>query len=577
MTSIPHKMQMNHHSFRIRLLLAAAMLLGTTFSSTALDLPVRNVNGTECYYYEVQPKETIYALGRRFGLTKAQIIQYNPTVADGLRAGQTLYFPKQEIDNLPDARITAAAAAPTAERPEAQTATATSHLVKKGETIYGISRQYGITVDQLIAANPQLGTSGLKSGTVIAIPDKDAPAPEPTPEPAPEPAPAPMPTLPPTVADTAAVDTPAAPTLPEAVVADTDTLRLTIMLPFMLSAQNPDKQTLLYTEFYRGLLLAADSLRHYSKPLVIAAYDTADDMATVDSLLALPEVGRSSVIVAPDDDRQLARIASFASVNGIRVFNLFAVKSTLYRNHAAMMQANIPHYAMYDTAVEGLLREYPDYTPVLLIPQEGGKTDKAEFQSRLRARAEAQSRSIVEVVYQGALPKASLDSLARGGKYMFVPPSGTQTEFARIIDAVKEYKAGLDDYNGARLFGYPEWITFRGEALDNMRFMNTTIYSRFYNDEDSPRSKALADAYSRWYGVAMLNALPVQGILGFDTGMYLIGALNADGDDFPTDHVYRGIQSDYRFAPDDDSAGLANHALYLVNFRPSGITEKISL
>jgi hypothetical protein len=109
-----------------------------------------------------------------------------------------------------------------------------------------------------------------------------------------------------------------------------------------------------------------------------------------------------------------------------------------------------------------------------------------------------------------------------------------------------------------------------------MRYMNTTIYSRFYNDDSSLRSKSFAADYSRWYGVSLMNAIPVQGILGFDTGMYLIRAIN-DNASFSSTTSYQGVQSDFHFESDGNNAGMVNKALYLINFRPSGITEKISL
>ena len=42
------------------------------------------------------------------------------------------------------------------------------HKVKKKETIFGISKMYGITIDQLIEANPEMKTPDyeLKKGTI---------------------------------------------------------------------------------------------------------------------------------------------------------------------------------------------------------------------------------------------------------------------------------------------------------------------------------------------------------------------------------------------------------------------------
>lgn len=72
-------------------------LVGTmAFNSWAdnlSDLPVTKVGGRDCYYYEVQPKETVYSLCRRFGVSRDELLKHNPDAADGLKAGQRLYFP----------------------------------------------------------------------------------------------------------------------------------------------------------------------------------------------------------------------------------------------------------------------------------------------------------------------------------------------------------------------------------------------------------------------------------------------------------------------------------------------------
>ena len=45
------------------------------------------------------------------------------------------------------------------------------HIVKKGETIYSISKAYGITSDELTRENPP-ALNGLKEGQSIRIPEK---------------------------------------------------------------------------------------------------------------------------------------------------------------------------------------------------------------------------------------------------------------------------------------------------------------------------------------------------------------------------------------------------------------------
>ena len=48
----------------------------------------------------------------------------------------------------------------------------TSHKVEKSETIFGIAKKYGITIEELIKANPVMNQQGyeLKRGETINIP-----------------------------------------------------------------------------------------------------------------------------------------------------------------------------------------------------------------------------------------------------------------------------------------------------------------------------------------------------------------------------------------------------------------------
>lgn len=75
--------------------IAACILCAASVQVSAQvdNLPRKNVNGASYFYYEVQPKETVYSISRKLGISSAEIQRLNPSVADGLKAGQVLYFP----------------------------------------------------------------------------------------------------------------------------------------------------------------------------------------------------------------------------------------------------------------------------------------------------------------------------------------------------------------------------------------------------------------------------------------------------------------------------------------------------
>ncbi|MDE6304892.1 MAG: LysM domain-containing protein, partial [Paramuribaculum sp.] len=71
----------------------AFMMICSVMSADVTDLPTKVIDGAIYHYYEVQPKETVYSLCRRFGISKEDLYRDNPEVArDGLKAGATLVF-----------------------------------------------------------------------------------------------------------------------------------------------------------------------------------------------------------------------------------------------------------------------------------------------------------------------------------------------------------------------------------------------------------------------------------------------------------------------------------------------------
>ncbi len=588
-----------------KILAALAVGLIANLSIAAMDLPKRLVNGKEYYYYEVKNKETIYGICRNLGITKAQLVKFNPSVADGLRSGVTLYFPVEEMDNMPLDN------APE-KKPEVLPSTvevsnsSNIHLVQKGETIYGISRHYGMTQEELIALNPSI-VNGLKQGTLLHIkPQEDGitrqtatiPVPEEARELAREesqdyttPVPVTEPAITPTPSNTSfqVEEHPVAENQPllsdTAISLDDDiedteeeepqSVKVAVMLPFMLNQTNPDKQALLYTEFYKGFLLAVDSLRNIDRQVEILAFDTAGSLDSVNSILASPELEGVSVIISPENEPQLNAINRYAVENDVDVFNIFAVKSELYRTSPQILQANIPHTEMYNKAIKGFIDEAAhNYIPVF-ISSPDGKNEKSEFLNILKGELTKQGREYIDITYSGHLKESDLNSLDKEKQYIFVPASGTLVEFNRLISSLKNYREELLDYNKVRMFGYPEWITFRGDALESLHLMNTFIYSRFFNDEESYRTSEFNNRYKKWYGTPVMAAVPVQGILGFDTAFFLMKAIQRNPDDITdSNYTYNGIQSGYHFVKQPGYEGEINDILYLINFRPSGITDK---
>ena len=134
--------------------------------------------------------------------------------------------------------------------------------------------------------------------------------------------------------------------------------------------------------------------------------------------------------------------------------------------------------------------------------------------------------------------------------------------------------AGGEAIGRARLeiFGYPDWTAFRGEALDILHKLGAMVYSRFYDDFESFNSRTFNTDFKRWFGTPVIESIPSQAFLGYDTGCYLIRNLTANDGVFDplAPRSYTGIQSTFDF---DRINGYANSALYIIKYLPDGSTS----
>jgi LysM repeat protein len=125
--------------------------------------------------------ETLYGIARRYGVTTAQLRALNPELVVGeLETGTVLRLPAGARAPAADSTRTETrrrASAETNETPARRPAAEArppargrrTHTVAARETLFGIARRYGVTVDALRAANRLTGDA-LRPGQTLVIP-----------------------------------------------------------------------------------------------------------------------------------------------------------------------------------------------------------------------------------------------------------------------------------------------------------------------------------------------------------------------------------------------------------------------
>ncbi|GAB3927307.1 LysM peptidoglycan-binding domain-containing protein [Mucilaginibacter myungsuensis] len=123
---------------------------------------VENVSGKKVVLHKVEPKETYFAVGRRYNVKPNLIIQYNNNIV--LQPGATIKIPTE----LPFAEpVKAAPAQMASAKPEVKQ-TIQQFRVSAGETLYSIARRFNTTVDEIKALN-SLTSDVLSPGQTLNI------------------------------------------------------------------------------------------------------------------------------------------------------------------------------------------------------------------------------------------------------------------------------------------------------------------------------------------------------------------------------------------------------------------------
>jgi len=93
-------------------------------------IEMETINGKLFVVHKVGAGETLYGISKRYGVTVDQILEYNPTADAGLEIDQILKVPY-----VP--------------RTTKKATNRSTHIVVEKETLFSISRQYGVTIDEL--------------------------------------------------------------------------------------------------------------------------------------------------------------------------------------------------------------------------------------------------------------------------------------------------------------------------------------------------------------------------------------------------------------------------------------------
>lgn len=515
----------------------------------ALKIPqAATTNSDKPVFHTIQAGETLYRLSVKYNVTTQAICEANPGLStENFRSGQVIIIPVQSDSK------------PQKETPKTEEQVNTNvkmndwkdmHKVERKETIFSISREYGITEEELIAANPELKKGKLKKGTFLFIPygkndKKQESESQPT---------------------TKELTNEEVFSQNEELKKDIKTIKAAVMLPFMAgTSTNMDEQVRM-VEYYEGFLMAVDSLKKQGVSIDLYTYDTKGREATLNSILSKKEMKNMDIIFGPAKAQDIDVLATFADKNNIRLVVPFAPKVDEVFKNPHIYQINTPQSYLYSEVYEHFTRKFSD-SNVIFLNASNGDREKDEFIKGMKTELRNNGISYRDFTVTDNFYEITtvMDTLRNN---IFIPTSGKSTALVKILPQLTQIRRERPNYM-MNLFGYPEWQTYTNDYLASFYEIDTYFYSSFYTNNLFPAAVHFTNSYRRWYSKDMANIYPKYGMLGYDTGYFFLKGLSKYGNKMEENLnsiQVTPIQTGFKFERVNNWGGFINRKVFFVHF-----------
>lgn len=518
-------------------------------------------NSQEFIFHIAEAGQTIDNIAEKYNLSRDELIKTNPELEVGsIQSGQVVKIPKNKKSYTPAALTSY-----------------TEHKVKRKETLYSISRSYGLTVEEVIALNPELNTSDIKTGQTIKIPAKQVPAPV-----------------------TVAVDTPEVKTEPEVVktfepcstIKDNKVHTIAFLLPLYLEENKTVieldsvsgkgfEEKLIYNrsksfiEFYEGALLAIDSLKKAGYSYKVHVYDTGRELKKLVNILNRKELTEMDMFIGPFDSTLIDKAVEFAKAHNIKVISPLSQNTNKLRGNPNLFQVNPAEIHKIDAAIQYLASQ-KDKNIVLV--KSNRLTDEELFKLYESKLSQLTSTGFQYKIHIGNAGSLS-SKLVTDRENIIILPSNEEAVVSELLRNINYINTSYR----ISVFGLPRWNTFSNTDINYLHNLQFEYYTSFFADYSKPVTRNFIVKMRKNFNTEPeAQSFTSQGynfaFLGYDISFYFLSALGKYGSEFENclpAHQVDLIQSNFLFSPVQNGNGTMNSAVSIVKYNKDYTITKI--
>ena len=497
------------------------------------EYPIVHEGDMDFYVYTPEKGEGLYSVSRKFEIPLSDIIYYNPNLGNVLKEGSKVLIPiKKELNKK-------------------------YHIIAPKETLYGVSKKYNLTPEDLMSVNPGLNEQTFSIGRKIEIPITNSTHNLDTHS---------------TLTDTSK--------LPDNIINETekhlskkDKYSIVLMLPFNGKNDSSSINTR-FIEYYEGFLLAVDSMKSKGLSLDLFVYNTDEVGQSVQQLIQYNTIKQADLIIGGITPEEIITLSHFSKDTNIKYVIPFSSKEHESVTGSNIFQINPPQALIQSKAANIYSSLFRDKNIILINwPEENN--NKQNFIHFLRSNLNNTHSSFFSINYSENLINDLKEYLNPNGKNIILPTSSSPEALTSIAPTLR--LLATSDSIQISLYGYPEWQVYAKDIIEDLFLLDTHFYSTFYANNTSAEIKEFYNKYKNWYHKSLLNTYPKYGMLGFDTGMYFLNALHQFGTSFDN-HLNECslplLQTSFNFHSASDDDIFTNMNLFIVQFNPDFSLKK---
>lgn len=537
----------------------------------------------------VKPQETLYSLTKKYSITVEELTRLNPAVKDGLKVGQILMVPAlqggdaveqnnaeerlnnqgENLNNQGEKWKNQEEKVKNQDEPlkiQVKDTSYIEHEVARKETLYSISRQYGVDINDILKANPNY-SGNLRKGDILRIP-----------------------TItkkirvvmnPDTVImgraiNKAAIETKAKQPCIKTSGENNKVYNVALLVPLMLeladsiSVSNAgglkgahEYVSFDFIQFYEGAMIAADSMASLGMKVKIHVFDAdhGDNTGKTRSLIDKNKLREMDLIIGPFFAESFDLVAGYAKQHEIPIINPLSRRSELTEGNEYIFKLQPSGWSQYNALTEYVANNHKNDNIILVRRNKEENSGMAEVIKTSLNNDSMNTSGIKEVIYSVNGWSGIQKNLSKSKTNLVIITTNDKAVLPALLRDLAEQSNGQN----ISVIGLPEWEELELDYNYLMK-LNTHFFKPWFVDYSDKNAKHFLRTFRTRYIAE--PEIDKYAFLGYDATLYFLRALNDYGNGFQhclESANYHGLSNDFRFSK-TNNGGFENQGTAIYKY-----------